>query len=194
LKTEDKTITGEAFDRLLAALDTDRDRAGEQYELLRSKLGAFFRWRGMESPEDLADRTLDVAARRLSEGEPIQNITGYCVGVARMMLRKRQYEQQRARTALDELEMAFAKVDPVEEDPRTHCFDRCLQQMAAADRDLILQYYIGEQREKIQTRRELAGRLGIPLNALRIRAFRIRTKLEAAVRECIQRLAAGTHG
>jgi len=194
LKTEDRTITGEAFDRLLAALDPDRDKAGEQYELLRRKLAAFFRWRGMESPEDLADRTLDAAARRLSEGEPIQNITGYCVGVARMILRKLQHEQERTRTALDELEMAFVKVEPIEEDPRTYCFARCLQQLDAGDRNLILQYYCGQQQERIQARKEQAGRLGIPLNALRIRAFRIRTKLEAAVRECMERLAEGIHG
>ena len=191
MKTEERAITGKAFDCLLAALDTDRDRAGERYELLQRKLAAFFRWRGMASPEDLADQTLDVAARRLLEGEPIQNVSGYCVGIARMILRKYLHIHERNGASLGKREMAATNGNPVEEDPLTHCFDKCLEQLGSDSRDLIYQYYCGEQQEKIRTRKELANRLGIPLNALRIRAFRIRMKLEAAVRECMERLPDG---
>ena len=191
MKTEERPITGNAFDCLLSALDPDRNRAGEKYELLRRKLTALFRWRGLALPEDLADQALDVAARRLHEGVPIQNVPGYCVGIARMILRKNQHVQERNGRSLQELEIAARSEGPLEEDRLTHCFDRCLQQLAAGSRDLIYQYYCGEQQEKIRARKELADRLGIPLNALRIRAFRIRTKLEAAVRECMARLTGG---
>jgi len=48
---------------------------------------------------------------------------------------------------------------------------------------LILRYYQGEQRAKIENRRALAERLGLTINALRIRASRIRSRLEACVIE-----------
>jgi DNA-directed RNA polymerase specialized sigma24 family protein len=60
--------------------------------------------------------------------------------------------------------------------------ERCLQQLPTLDRELILEYYRGEQRAKIERRRELAARLGLTINALSIRACRIRDKLESCVR------------
>jgi len=59
--------------------------------------------------------------------------------------------------------------------------DRCLQQLDADERTLILEYYQGEQRTKIEQRRKLAARLGLTPNALSIRACRIRGRLEACV-------------
>jgi hypothetical protein len=54
-----------------------------------------------------------------------------------------------------------------------------------ADKNLIFRYYFGEERAKIQNRRALAEASGITLNALSIRACRIRDKLELCVRECL---------
>jgi hypothetical protein len=50
--------------------------------------------------------------------------------------------------------------------------------LRAEQRKLILEYYQGEQRAKIENRRRLAGRLGLTPNALTIQACRLRTKLE----------------
>src|SRR5262249_48299471 len=41
-----RVITREAFDRMLAELHPDIDRAGEQYEKIRQKLVKLFEWRG----------------------------------------------------------------------------------------------------------------------------------------------------
>ena len=59
--------------------------------------------------------------------------------------------------------------------------ERCLRQLTADDRALILEYYRGDRRIKIERRRELAARLGMTANALSIRACRIRNKLEACI-------------
>ena len=53
-------------------------------------------------------------------------------------------------------------------------------------RDLIIQYYAGEGRAKLENRKAMAGALGITSNALSIRACRIRDKLEACVRRCLE--------
>ena len=51
-------------------------------------------------------------------------------------------------------------------------------------RTLIVEYYRGIGREKIDMRRELAARLGITTNALGIRASRIREVLVRCVEAC----------
>src|SRR5579863_10153854 len=56
---------------------------------------------------------------------------------------------------------------------------------------LIMKYYQGDKQARIEARRDLATRLGIPLNALRIRAHRIRVHLEGCVEQCTKRLLAG---
>src|SRR5262249_53512016 len=64
------------------------------------------------------------------------------------------------------------------------CLTRCMQSLDSDHRELIVGYYTGEQRVKINNRRAMAARLGITMNALSIRACRIRDKLEGCVRKC----------
>ena len=56
-------------------------------------------------------------------------------------------------------------------------------------RELILEYYQEDRRAKIQLRQQLADRLHIPLNALRIRTHRIRMSLEECIKSCLQSYA-----
>jgi hypothetical protein len=49
---------------------------------------------------------------------------------------------------------------------------------------LIVEYYKDAARERIDRRRALAERLGISMNALAVRACRIRDTLEACVGAC----------
>jgi len=49
---------------------------------------------------------------------------------------------------------------------------------------LVVEYYRDAGREKIERRRNIAGRLGITMNALGIRACRIRRSLEVRVEAC----------
>jgi len=51
-------------------------------------------------------------------------------------------------------------------------------------RELVVEYYRDGQREKIERRRELAERLGISMNALAIRVFRLRDTLMTCVETC----------
>jgi hypothetical protein len=57
--------------------------------------------------------------------------------------------------------------------------------LESAGREIIARYYVGKARVKIEHRRALAEDLGITINALSIRACRIRDKLETCVRECV---------
>jgi DNA-directed RNA polymerase specialized sigma24 family protein len=70
------------------------------------------------------------------------------------------------------------------------CLDHCVSKLTQENRDLVLQYYQEEKRAKIEHRKHLAARFGIELNALRIRAHRIRTSLQQCVNECLHEASA----
>lgn len=176
------TLTQEAFDRLLASLGSDPESAGEQYLEIRSNLVRFFEWRGCPFPEDHADETLNRVARRMVEGEKILNPLGYCLGIARLLLLEIYKERVREEQALRELPVSVITSDsPDESEARLNCLRKCLQELSSENQELILQYYNGEKRAKIDSRRRLAARLGVPINTLRMRALRIRENLQRAV-------------
>ena len=62
-----------------------------------------------------------------------------------------------------------------------------MQNLPAENREMIVEYYQEEKRAKIDKRKVLAEQFGVPLNALRIRAHRIRAKLEDCVHECVEK-------
>jgi len=65
---KDWVLTKEGFDRFLATLDTDRDKAGEKYENIRLKLLKYFQWCGSVAPDIDADETINRVTRRIEEG------------------------------------------------------------------------------------------------------------------------------
>lgn len=186
---------GRGFDALLARLDEDRERAAEKYLALRRRVVKFFGWRGVRTPEELADETLDRTCRRLAEGHrPLaEDPALYVFGVARNVLRE---HWERAR---DPVRAVVAAPEPLH-DPETaeqqqaealraerrlYCLDKCLQALDPASRELILRYYRHDKQAKIDDRGETARALGIGAAALRLRLYRIRRRLESCVRECL---------
>src|SRR5262249_12867895 len=78
---------------------------------------------------------------------------------------------------------------PPEADPdherRRDCLDRCLDRLGRARRNLVLRYYKEDGQSKIGDRKKLAEELGVDRNALRIRVYRIRAKLETCIESCL---------
>jgi len=180
-------LTTQALDKLLDHFSANREDAGRQYELMRVKLVRYFEWRSCPSAEDLADETINRVARRIDEGENIFNLPGYFSTVARLVFMESLRERERTSVPLDEIPEMSAEPPFVDEqgEARLRCLDHCLNKLPVESQTLILKYYHDERRAKIDRRRQLAEGLGIPLNALRIRAHRIRTVLEACVRDCL---------
>jgi RNA polymerase sigma factor (sigma-70 family) len=180
----DPPITQEAFNRLLSWLDPDRDRAGDRYERIRRKLILFFASRGFAFAEEMTDECINRVMKKLPEIE--QRYTGspenYFFGVAKFVA----LEWPRKDSPI-EIPPA-AESSPEIEEPMA-CLDRCLDRLPATTRELVLEYYQQEKRAKIDQRTALAQRLGIAVNALRIRAHRIRKHLEKCVLECLDKKA-----
>jgi DNA-directed RNA polymerase specialized sigma24 family protein len=175
-----------ALAKFLVCLDSDSERAGAKYESLRLMLIKFFDWRGTLFPEECADETINRIIRKIDEGETIRDIPTYCYGVARMIFLEKLKGPESRRVDFEELSSATLIAFGAEErDERHECFERCLKELPLESRQLILQYYSNERREKIDGRQALAQRMSIPLNALRSRAQRIRNKLEGCVEGCL---------
>jgi DNA-directed RNA polymerase specialized sigma24 family protein len=179
----DWELTEEAFAKFLACLDSDPARAGEKYEALREALVKFLDWRGAPFPEELVDEIFNRVTRKLEEGETIRDLPTYCHGVARLVYLQSLERPGNKRVELEELSM-IAIPQPDLTDVRRECLNHCLRQLTAENRGLIVEYYRKEGRQKIDHRVAMAERLGIPLNALRSRAQRVRDKLERCIRQC----------
>jgi DNA-directed RNA polymerase specialized sigma24 family protein len=180
--------TSDAFRHLLTWLDDGVDSSGEKYVEIRRRLVSYFDRKGCVPAEELADETLNRVARRLEEeGRIADTPPRYCYIVARFVFLEhlRSGERRHAPVPADlraatEADNAANLID----EKRLECLERCLGRLAAADRELILEYYRDDQSARIARRREMAARLGITANALSIRACRIRDKLEACVSKC----------
>jgi len=168
-----------AFERLLTALNADRDRAADAYEHLRERTTGLLRWWGATDAEDLADVTLDRVARKLEEGATIAegSFGAYVRGVARMIF----YEAQR-RPKLQAGDAAHLAPPPASDHELLGCLDSCLDALSAGDRSLVLRYY-GDGKPS-EVRRRLGVELGVSMTALRIRAHRLRLQLERCVSGC----------
>ena len=178
---KDWILTREAFDRFLARLDDDRERAGEKYEILRLKLLKYFEWRNAAIPEELADETINRIARKLHEGETIQNLNGFIFGIARHLVEEQKKELSSKEAALRELpKTSMARAD----DHRLDCCEKCLDCLSESDRDLIINYYSSDKRARIDEHKRTAAKLAISLNSIRLRIYRIKQKLEKCISEC----------
>ncbi len=180
------TLNQEAFDKLLLALGEDRDSGGEKYLEIRVNLIRFFEWRGCPFPEDHADETINRIAKRVAEGEQLVNPAGYAMGVARLLVLEIIKGRQREQLALNEITVnAEAYAETSEDEERIDCLRQCLQGLPEDNRQLILDYYQGEKGDKIQNRKKLMEKLGIPVNTLRMRALRLRERLQVCVEDCV---------
>ncbi|HEY0545969.1 MAG TPA: hypothetical protein VGC91_11375 [Pyrinomonadaceae bacterium] len=175
-------LSKEAFDRLLAWLDADRERAAAKYERIRRSLIKIFACRGCPEAEDLADDTFNRVARKVDEiaatyaGDPAL----YFYGVAHNV--HLEYLRKKLRQTPPPLPPPVQNDEPGAE---YECLESCIQQLPPASRELVLEYYQEEKQAKINHRKQLAERLGIALNALRIRAYRIRLTLQECVQDCV---------
>jgi RNA polymerase sigma factor (sigma-70 family) len=175
-------LSQESFDALLAWLDQDRERAAIKYEEIRRRLIKIFLGRGCIEAEDLADETINRVTSKLNEigGEFTGDCERYFYGVANKVL----MEYQRRRQPQPPL---VSDADSNRAEQESRCLEECIAKLTDENRELFLQYYQGEGRTKIEQRRQLAEKLGIAPNALRIRAFRIRTALQECVEKCLER-------
>jgi DNA-directed RNA polymerase specialized sigma24 family protein len=194
LLREEPRLTQFAFHRLLAWLDDGVESSGETYIEMRRRLVAYFDRRNRPFADDLADETFNRISKTLDQSGSIavKPPARYCYVVARFVLledirRSRRFIQvDEAHDPLSFGPRPFDHADDGESarEQRLECLDRCLNKLKPDQRDLAIEYYRDAKRERIDRRRALADRLRITMNALGVRACRIRNALETCVDAC----------
>jgi DNA-directed RNA polymerase specialized sigma24 family protein len=190
---EERRLNQRAFGRLLEWLDDGVDSGGNTYLEMRRRLVSYFDRRNRLSADELADETLSRVATVLARDGAIATTppARYCYAVARFVLLE-DVRRTRRHVRLDDSRIADTRAATAVEadeglgirDRRFECLDRCLQELKAEQREFIVEYYRDSGRQKIERRRDMAKRLGISMNALGIRALRIRNVLEQRVEAC----------
>lgn len=185
--SKERVLTQKAFDSLLHWLDPERERAGQKYEAIRARLIKIFTCRGCREAEEMADETINRVTLKLPEiaGSYVGDPALYFYGVAQ----KIHLEYVRKRPAPKAKPPASGDAEDIE--PVYECLERCLEQLTPENRRLVLRYYQADKHAKIDSRKELAQQMGVALNALRLRVFRIRSALQVCVLQCMQQKAAG---
>jgi DNA-directed RNA polymerase specialized sigma24 family protein len=185
------SLTATSFQTLLGRLDTDPSAAAEKYEALRIKLANLHRWRGCAEShaDELADITLDRVAAKLAAGEVVENVAAFASAVARFV----SLEHSR-KNKLDAVGDDFPET-PVEpdldflDDPdeRMKCMRRCVATtLTDDDKRIVVGYYDTDADEKIKSaRKRLADSFGLTVNALKVRACRLRMRLEQCINDCV---------
>lgn len=183
--------TQETFEKLLLFFHADRERAGETFELLRLKLVEYFRSRDCLYAEELADETLNRLTKKVAEGEEIRDALRYCYGLAHWVWVEHSRRPEVIQMPLEDLPLApFVAQDSLVRKEREACFQHCLRELPAKERELVVEYWDHENQSHRDARREIAKRLKITMTALRIRVSRIKDKLQACFSDCLERGAA----
>lgn len=182
----EKVITSENFGMLLSWLDPDQELAARKYEKIRDRLVRVFVGRGCYEADELADETINRVTVKMPSiresyvGEPARYFFGVADKVHLEWLRK----QKKARPV--ELTDNSRQIVPEPEDETEYeCLEKCLKTLPDTLRELIVDYYRGEKRAKIERHKSLAEKWGLTVNAMQTKTCRIRAGLRKCVADCL---------
>lgn len=176
---KERVLTPESFEALLSWLAQDREKAGEKYEAIRHRLIVFFTGRGCLEADELADETITRVAIKLPQlingyqGDPAY----YFYGVARNVF------QEHLRRVPNVIKLP--PMPTVWSELQYVCMEKCMEKLPPQSRQMFERYHSGEEPGRTESRQSLAEQLGIALNALRIRVYRVRATLKMCIEECL---------
>lgn len=162
------------------------------YVQLRHDIAKIFTWRGCSDPEGLTDDVFDRVAKKVHDIKPTYegDPRHYFRAVANNLIKEdlKKIKTQASLEEIDELKQQLVETDEETADAE-ECLQSCLQELSSEKKELILAYYAKEKQAKIDHRSELAQRLRISVETLRVRVYRIRASLEECIERCLERKA-----
>lgn len=185
------SLTQQSFDELLDWLAPEnRDSAAVKYEEIRRGLIALFTFRGCADPEALADETINRAADKAAalksnyEGDVVR----YFYGIAHNVCRESVSPKLPQMLSLDASDLRIEAASDTRHNSahdEESCLKKCLAALPENKRKLFLEYYSEEQGGKIDKRQILAESIGLALNNLRVKVFRVKQDLKNCLEKCL---------
>jgi DNA-directed RNA polymerase specialized sigma24 family protein len=184
--------TADQLEQFLQRLDPDRKLAGEKYEVLRRKLIVYFNAHDCWSPNDLADRAINIVVAKCAS-QSIQEVNYFSLGVARHVRQEatreaRRFEEFRADPPDSSGSSRLGSesiLDRLTRQEELNCLRKCAMQLPKPDGNLIIEYYDAGDVSLEARRQKLAETYGLSVEALRTRASRIRKVLLQCWLECM---------
>ena len=181
-------ISTEALEEILAWLNSDRGIAVNMYVQLRHDLEHLFSLRGCADPEELTDEVINRVARKVHEVRPTfkGDARHYFHAVAKNVA-KEDFKARKRRVSLEDVEPLQPEISETDEEVAEveECLQQCLQNLSKEKRELILAYYARAKQAKIDYRNELARQLGISVETLRVRVYRMRVQIGECINDCL---------
>lgn len=183
--TKKPEITQKDFDKLLDWLDKDKEVAAQKFLSIHRRLIQIFSARNAFPADELADRTIDRAIQKIDylieeyEGQPAL----YFYSIANKIF----LEHLRKPKAEPLTEDLIQKDHDYTSELYFDCLNGCLGTLTPEQRELVVSYFQHEKQTKINEHKRLAQHLGIDINALRTRVYRLRASLEICVSECVRK-------
>jgi RNA polymerase sigma factor (sigma-70 family) len=185
-------IPPDSLDQILAWLDPDREVAASIYLALREDLFRIFNWAGCSDPEGLTDEAFDRVGGKLHEVPDYQgDPKHYLHAFARNLIKedRKRIKKEASLEGIDPEAPQTGEFEAETAERRHECLESCLEDLSPEQRELIKNYYAKEKQAKIDHRAQLADKLGVTLDALRVRVHRLRGKLEKCVERCLDEKA-----
>jgi hypothetical protein len=177
----ERSPTPEEFNKLLAWLNSDLEEAGRIFNRIHSRLITVFASRGCVDAEYLADEVVNRVAVRIDKvmttySDPLR----CCLGFVEFVYQEYQREEQK-RLTINELQRRSTE----ELEREDQCLTQCLDSLPKPERYLVVHYFQGEKRARINRRKQLAVELALTSNALRLRAYKLRKEMHQCIERCL---------
>lgn len=175
------------FDNLLGWLAPNREEAGVKYEEIRNGLIKFFRFRGCDAPDALADETINRVAAKVSaftDDGAVKKIS-FFYGFASNIHLEYVTRTRKPEVSFDpELHSPEGAADA--KDKSHECLEICLARLPAAERKLIIEYYEKDKSAKFEWRKKLAAAANMSTGALHTKVCRLKKNLKNCLEKCLR--------
>ena len=165
------------YDRLFTLLEPGSPSPESGFQLCRLKLIKFFSWRWCPDPANLADETIVRLLKNVKQGHMTASEKPYKYVYAIALNVYREHRRELEKHPLVSYDDAVTTWVPESSDG---CRELCLKKLPNDKLELLNQYYLLD-------REELAGKLELSLNALRLRIHRIKEDLRNCCEDCQKR-------
>lgn len=187
---QEKELTKENFSALMLWFSPEPEIAGEKYEEVRNGLIRFFRFRGCNDAETLADDAITRVAMKVTtyktstDTETIAICYGFAKNIFREYLASKNWHEIEFDLIKHKLKTQNEK-DEGRETTKMKCLESCLNMLDSDDRTLLLKYYLKSGKAKFDLRKKLADDLNVKKGTLHTKIHRLKSDLKKCVNKCI---------